>query len=367
MDDDGSRRTRAAGLARQLRSALVRPLVEDDERVAYWRRHVQIGVLLSVTAALAVLAYSVVCTTGAHGSRVVHVLVVVVLLGTPALLLLPLPAMLRDSRGALLFYAWSTADTAVIAVIARIDGGASSPLSTLLFLALAFMAVAYPPLGVLAMGSCMTAVHLLVIAAPHVDLLAAFVAFVMASFTVTLALSSSNQWQAYDTQLRLIREQRVLATTDPLTGCLNRRAFLDRLATAAADAHGGEATVVCLLDLDGFKAVNDAAGHAAGDRVLQQVARVLTATLREPDVVARLGGDEFAVLAAAPSPEGAEAVAHRVRQAVSDACGDRGVRASVGVTAVLPGDDVHELLSRADAAMYRAKAAGGDRVAACAG
>jgi diguanylate cyclase (GGDEF)-like protein len=350
--------------SRRVLAALHRPLACDDSRVAYWRRHVRIGVLLSEVSVLAVLVYAWLTPTGAHQDPVLLTLAAVVLVASPALLLLPLDAMLRDHRGSLLFYVWSIADTAVIAAVARIDGGAHSPLAVLMFLTLAFMAVAYPPLGVIALGGLMTVVYLLGVSTPGADLYAGFVAVVMAAFTMTCAMSSDNQWRAYDQQLLLSQAQQLLAETDPLTGCLNRRAFLERLSRAAGAVQDGTIAVVCLLDLDGFKAVNDDAGHAAGDAVLVAVSRALREVVRETDSVARLGGDEFALLAVAEVPACAESVAERARDVVARVGRGLGVTASVGVTTVLAADDVHDVLVRADTAMYRAKASGGDRTAA---
>jgi diguanylate cyclase (GGDEF)-like protein len=344
-----------------LRAALYRRLAEDDDRAAYWVRHVRIGVLLSEVAAVAALGYLLLTGTPGHQSRMLYGLVALVVLGTPALFLLPLAAMMCDWRGPLLFYTWSIAVTAVVALASRVDGGGSSPLFALLFLTLAYMALAYPPGGVLAMGTLMAGTYVFVVAPPHITLSVVFIAVVMGAFTLVSALASANSWAAHDRQVQLIRAQQVLAATDPLTGCANRRDFLSRLETAVAET---TPTVVCLVDLDGFKGVNDRGGHAEGDRVLQQVTAALTAAVREDDTVARLGGDEFAVLAEVSAVLPADALAERLRQAVAFVGQHCGVTASVGVTEVVPGDDVHDLLFRADAAMYRAKTAGGNRVTA---
>jgi diguanylate cyclase (GGDEF)-like protein len=223
------------------------------------------------------------------------------------------------------------------------------------------MALAYPPGGVVVMGTLMTGTYLLVIAPPHVTLSVLFISVVMGAFTMVCAMASANSWASYDRQVELIHTQRLLASTDPLTGCVNRRAFLTRLETALDD---DAATVVCLVDLDGFKNVNDRRGHGAGDAVLQDVARALAAAVRETDTVARLGGDEFAVLAEVTAALPADDLAERLRSAVAGVGRAVGVTASVGVAEVRTGDDVLDLLHRADAAMYRAKTAGGDRVSA---
>jgi diguanylate cyclase (GGDEF)-like protein len=348
-------------LGAALRAAVYRRLAEDDDRAAYWVRHVRIGVLLSETGAGAALGYLLLTDTPGHGSRMLYGLVTLVIVGTPALFLLPLAAMMRDSRGPLLFYGWSIAVTVVVAVASKIDGGGTSPLFSLLFLTLAFMALAYPPGGVVAMGTLIASTYVLVVAPPHITLSVLFMAVIMGAFTMVCAMASANSWASHDRQVQLIRAQQTLASTDPLTGCSNRRAFLVRLEAAVVET---APTVVCLVDLDGFKGVNDRGGHAEGDRILQQVTAALTAAVRDTDTVARLGGDEFAVLAEVSAALSGADLAERLRQAVAFVGQDCGVTASVGVAEVCPGDDVHDLLFRADAAMYRAKTAGGNQVTA---
>jgi diguanylate cyclase (GGDEF)-like protein len=161
-------------------------------------------------------------------------------------------------------------------------------------------------------------------------------------------------------------ELRHLADHDALTGLLNRRRFEQELARHLAHVrrYGPEGAVL-ILDLDGFKPVNDRFGHAAGDRLLTRVAGVLRERLRVTDVLARLGGDEFAILLPRVDRHGAAAVAHSLVQTVraealtADASG---VTISVGVIAfderapVVP----EGVLAAADIAMYDAKAAGGD-------
>jgi diguanylate cyclase (GGDEF)-like protein len=175
-------------------------------------------------------------------------------------------------------------------------------------------------------------------------------------------MASANSWAAYDRQVELIRVQETLASTDPLTGVPNRRVFRARLGSAVEAAAWGHQTVVCLVDLDGFKTVNDTGGHAAGDAMLRAVASALGGAVRETDTVARLGGDEFAVLADVSVTFSGEMLAERLRSVVSVVGGRSGVTASVGGAEVEAGDDVEDLMYRADAAMYRSKSAGGDRV-----
>jgi diguanylate cyclase (GGDEF)-like protein len=359
------------GLARRLLSAvragLYRPLAGDDDRVAYWVRHVRNGVLLSELAAGFVIAYSLVTHSPGRHNPVLIGLCALVMVTVPALFLLPLPAMMRDSRGPTMFYLWSAGTTALVLIGTRLDGGGSSPIDALLFLTLGFLASTYSPYGVVAMGGAMTLSYLVVIELPEPSTSGAFFLAVMVSFTMICAMSTANSWAAYDRQVLLIRTQETLASTDPLTGIPNRRAYLERVADAVEAAAWGHQTVVCLVDLDRFKAVNDAGGHAAGDAVLQAVASALGGAVRETDTVARLGGDEFAVLADTSVGFSGEMLAERLRAAVA-AVGERsGVTASVGVAEVEPGDDVADLMHRADAAMYRSKTAGGNRVTLLAG
>ena len=152
------------------------------------------------------------------------------------------------------------------------------------------------------------------------------------------------------------------AVTDSLTGLPNRRLFLDRAERATATARrDGERVGVMIIDLDRFKEVNDTLGHHSGDVMLQEIARRLTATVRDSDTIARLGGDEFAVLLPGVSDAaGAETVAISLGEAIAKPIllGDLSLdtEASIGI-ALFPGDgdDVAQLLQRADVAMYTAK------------
>ena len=106
---------------------------------------------------------------------------------------------------------------------------------------------------------------------------------------------------ALRTERRKRREIERVAGLDALTSVPNRRTFLERLDQAFEQARHGRSCAVLLIDLDGFKAINDTYGHAAGDRVLMHVAQQIDALVPSRDVAARLGGDEFAVLLEGPS------------------------------------------------------------------
>jgi diguanylate cyclase (GGDEF)-like protein/PAS domain S-box-containing protein len=164
------------------------------------------------------------------------------------------------------------------------------------------------------------------------------------------------------------REQLVRqATTDGLTGLCNHRAFHDLLrAETARASRYGRCVAIVLLDLDGFKDVNDRHGHQAGDQLLQAVARALEAAVRGTEVVARLGGDEFALLLPETGLEGARATAERVRAAVEalPAAAGHGVTASAGVADLGQAESADEMIRLADGALYRSKVHGRNRVAA---
>jgi diguanylate cyclase (GGDEF)-like protein/PAS domain S-box-containing protein len=163
---------------------------------------------------------------------------------------------------------------------------------------------------------------------------------------------------------RTLRRQ---ALYDSLTGLPNRYLFLDRLETAAARhlRATGRGTAVVFLDLDRFKPVNDHHGHAAGDVLLEEVARRLAGAVRATDTVGRLGGDEFAIICEDTDEQSAVLVAAKIldelsRPFVQDT-EEHHVGVSIGV-AVAPPHHVTELVRRADAAMYRAKQLGGGRI-----
>jgi diguanylate cyclase (GGDEF)-like protein len=166
------------------------------------------------------------------------------------------------------------------------------------------------------------------------------------------------------TRIGLLSQQRAAAeralnyqaTHDPLTHLPNRREFVARLSRELADRHR------CLLlfcDLDDFKMINDKYGHAAGDRMLVEVADRLTAAVEAPGFVSRFGGDEFVVLLVDAKPADGEAVRERISRQLDRPyadIGNRPLRVSVGVSPVADGGDPEDLIRSADRSMYRAKA-----------
>jgi len=176
--------------------------------------------------------------------------------------------------------------------------------------------------------------------------------------------------RAYAKQLEAVNaELERLATTDPLTGVANRRAFRDRATSELRrmDRYGGEACLM-MLDLDYFKDINDTYGHDAGDEVLRAVAQRVSTQLRETDFFGRLGGEEFAILATATPIDSGRKLAERLLvslrdQPVSWNGMEIRVTTSIGATALRVEDgSVDAALARADQALYSSKNGGRDRV-----
>lgn len=165
-----------------------------------------------------------------------------------------------------------------------------------------------------------------------------------------------------------LEEQRQKALLDPLTGLPNRAAWSERVEREMLEwqAHGGH-LAMAILDLDHFKRINDSYGHLAGDKVLKIVADQLRKRLRSGDFIARFGGEEFVLLLPQTSPAAAAQIAEALRATV-EACpfhfkGERVViTTSIGLGAFRSGERGDQVLKRADAALYRAKESGRNRV-----
>ena len=164
-----------------------------------------------------------------------------------------------------------------------------------------------------------------------------------------------------------------LATTDPLTGIANRRAFMDRADAALDDCCRGPVKrplSVLMLDIDHFKSVNDTYGHAAGDEVIKAVADAMTRAVRDCDVVGRLGGEEFCIVLPETPSAGARFVGERIRRMVESMqvdCGEAGmltVTISIGGATVDGGTvpTAEDLLKQSDEALYASKEGGRNRV-----
>lgn len=166
---------------------------------------------------------------------------------------------------------------------------------------------------------------------------------------------------------RFAREEEA-SRTDPLTGLLNRRGFLEASDGALVRSRrSGQPLAVVLADIDHFKRVNDARGHGGGDAALKSVAGAIRSSLRGQDIAARWGGEEFILLLPETDREGARHAAEAVRRAVAALLlggGDTAIALtlSVGAARHAVGSNLEETIARADAALYRAKLEGRDRV-----
>jgi diguanylate cyclase (GGDEF)-like protein len=167
----------------------------------------------------------------------------------------------------------------------------------------------------------------------------------------------------------LVDAARHLAMTDPLTGLLNRRAFVEAMSREISRAaRHNHLLSVMLLDVDHFKKVNDTRGHEAGDIVLRGVAEVLQRIARKSDLVARWGGEEFVAGLPHAAEAGARVAAERLRRAIADSSftlpegPPLRITASIGVAHALSGEPLEVIVARADQAMYLAKSRGRNRV-----
>jgi diguanylate cyclase len=197
------------------------------------------------------------------------------------------------------------------------------------------------------------------------DASTAFATFLLVALcTATTATLTSQLISALGNANTRLRD---LSQHDELTGLYNRRYVMVRLEE---ELNRGKrkpgSAALAMIDLDGFKRVNDELGHDAGDAVLKAVASALLTATRKIDVVARYGGDEFVILLPNTEPDGARAVSVRMLDQARDAarrvCPQIPVSASIGTTALREIDDAAETLRRVDEQLYAAKRAGGDRV-----
>jgi two-component system cell cycle response regulator len=192
-----------------------------------------------------------------------------------------------------------------------------------------------------------------------------------ADSVVKAAVAAIKRAQALESTRADNRRLEALATTDPLTRLLNRRALLERLSREVDRAKRYESMLtLLLLDIDHFKSINDSAGHLVGDGVLRQIGALIEASVRTVDIAARYGGEEFVLILPETSQDGGVIFAERLRESIErypfDAAGEEPLHltASIGV-ATFPStrvESTEDLFARADEALYRAKSSGRNQV-----
>jgi diguanylate cyclase (GGDEF)-like protein len=281
-----------------------------------------------------------------------------------AFMLLAAPAV-----GSAAYVVCDALGVASLALAVGLTGATTSPLLPLVFLGVAFAAYFSTLRGALVRlaGAILVCASPLVYVTPgdRVSYIVRFVALVSTA-SVLAGIILHNKRELTEAE----RAARELALQDPLTGIPNRRAFYRDLARAIADAQHGSGPLlgVAMIDLDNFKRINDRHGHAAGDTLLQAIARALAGVVRGGDYIARVGGDEFALIApeatiSAGHTLGARCVAAVERASDTAGFADCDVSATVGY-ALFPdhATTLGELVAAADAALMRAKDAGKHQV-----
>lgn len=348
------------GSGRFTRARAADAVLDDDAR--FWLRHLRLGVVLYVAAALAGVVYLVLTPEGRRRAAL-EMAVVVALASTVLVVALPARRLVRSPHRAWFFVVWTAFTVAFLLAIAGLDGGAESPLALWLFIPMTYVALAYPWPAVL--GTAVGAVGgysvLALVDPARNDGAHEFVIGAALGLVATVAVAAThNRDRMAAAQQTLLVQLADLAAHDGLTGCLNHRAFHERLDEEVARARRyGRPLALLVVDIDGFKAVNDRFGHVAGDDVLAALGELLRTEARAVDVVGRTGGDEFAVLLPETGGEQAGALAERITKATRTLGLAMPVSVSIGVAstgrAVPVPADARDLVRIADRSLYAAK------------
>jgi diguanylate cyclase (GGDEF)-like protein len=315
---------------------------EDDLRL----RSVGVAVLLTMAGALVVIVDCL--FTWERPQRPLLVVVAALAVVFSVLIArLPVERIVRSRWREPFFLTWSAAMIAAVSVLVALDGTDESPLALLFVLPLIFAASSYPLWPTLVV--CVTDVAAWLVVAisdgdPSVER-----GVVLTGLLAAAAMMCVLQARNHDRHREALA---LISRTDPLTGVLNRRGFEERLdAALRTGERSGEPVSLLLLDLDGFKPVNDRDGHAAGDALLEWVAAQIGACVRPADVVGRIGGDEFAIVAPDVDARGASELSARIVRTLEPRIG-----ASIGVAGYpAEGTTADDLHRRADESLYRAK------------
>jgi diguanylate cyclase (GGDEF)-like protein len=336
---------------------------DGDETV--WRRHLFMGIGAFTLGAALLLGYLALTPHGPHRG----VLIAVDLSGAGSWLFIFAPVGTRAIRTKWrvpFFALWTVTTLAFIAAGAGLDGGIESPITVLLVLPVLFAALVYPLTTVIVLAVVAEVFYALVAATGTVVSLSRVT---MTGLALGLAggiaiMAAINRSAQENDRQRLTDRLHRLATRDGLTGCLTYQAFQEALEREATRARRyGRPFSVVMVDLDSFKDINDAHGHAVGDATLRCIAQALLSAARTTDLVGRLGGDEFAALLPETDTSQAPVVAERFLANARSAKTPVTVTISLGTaTWSNPLDTPDEVMRRADQALYAAKHDGRDRL-----
>jgi diguanylate cyclase (GGDEF)-like protein len=317
-----------------------------DLEAHFRARTIAAGVVVSSVLSACGLAYALLAGREGHRWQIAAI-VGFGAISAAVVRLMPAERIVRSRWCEAFFLSWSFAVLAVIFVAAALDGGVRSPIAVATVIPVIFSGLSYPFRSTLAVGVATIGAALgLGLAAEHAAPGYTFFFAATLACTVAMCVWQSRLHESVRDHLSLV------SRTDPLTGCLNRRGFEERLDAEFADAlRTGRALGLLLVDLDRFKEVNDTLGHAAGDDLLCWVVATLGGVIRPHDAVGRLGGDEFALLLPGAGPEACEATAGRVQGALAERA-----PASFGLASYPANGQDREAIQRgADADLYARK------------
>lgn len=336
---------------------------EDDAFLLFHLRAVQIGVWTTVLVLFTGFMFMILYGAERNIPPVAFgFLLIFGSAGAAVVVRLPWRKLLQTGKAMWAFHLWSMANIVMISAAVGITGGPDSDLFAVYPLTTVFFAAVFPRRDQIALLILTIVSYMGVMQIHGFDIEASALVTRMGSLAILAFLGSFLSEELK----RQMSAHRDLALHDPLTGMANRTLFRDRAQQAVLEAKRmGTLAAVVILDLDGFKEVNDTLGHPAGDDLLRQIAARLTGgTLRDTDTIARLGGDEFGVVLKNVS-EHAQVLTpvQRIIEAMTPAFAVEGLaldmRASIGV-ALYPdhGESVDLLIQRADVAMYVSKESG---------
>ena len=338
---------------------------DRDARRSFWLTHMRIGFGVFLAETLVVMAYLGLTPDGPH--RLVLWVVVGSWLVFALVGLLSAPTIAEQRWRATYSVTWTVLSSLAVGIVAMMDRGSDSPVLVLLFLPLAYAAFMFSPKASLLCGmAALTSAATVALANGGLAARQArglVFSAVIAGAAVLSVAASRNRTRIEDHERRLLATIADLAATDELTGCAVRRVFRQRVEEEILRARRNDRPLsLLMIDVDRFKSINDTFGHVVGDHVLATIGAVLCRDARAFDLVGRLGGDEFAVLLPDTGPDGAEALARRIRADLSGAV-EVPVTLSVGVSAIDGSNpSVEQMFDDADLALYEVKRGGRDAV-----